>query len=210
MFTRYQRRVQWAKSILQEQGLDDCSITEILKNYTKPLELPLLEKEGAEQTGDSCNSTGPNAENTELSSHSSADTGSVVDPESCSPECHKGYQKPCLEGGPASDSVAALGPKEQKPADLKEAAEVSCQKHSFCVRCSCKAKENTEHKSCEMVESNECAPEYVLVEEEDESGLCPESDSAHEQENVRLKRVLFFQRNHVITANLRIWCLFPV
>ncbi|XP_068550710.1 tRNA-splicing endonuclease subunit Sen2 [Anas acuta] len=193
---KYQCRVQWAKSILQEQGLDDCSITEILKNYTKPLELPLLEKEGAEQTGDSCNSTGPNAENTELSRHSSADTGSVVDPESCSPECHnEGHQKACSEGGPASDSVAAFGPKEQKPTDLKEATEVSCQKHSFCVRCSCKAKESTEHKSCEMVESNECAPEYVLVEEEDESGLCPESDSAHEQENLVKKEKLVCRKN---------------
>lgn len=206
MFTRYQCRVQWAKSILQEQGLADCSITEILENYTKPLELPLLEKEGAEQTGDSCNSTGPNTENTELSRHSSADTGSVV---AVSPECHnEGHQKACLEGGPVLDPVAAFGPEEQKPADLKETAEMSCQKHVFCMHCNCKAKESTEQKSCEMVKSKECAPEYVLVQEEEEYGLCPEGDSAHEQENVRLKSVLFVQRNHIITANLRIWCFF--
>ncbi|NXI73577.1 SEN2 endonuclease, partial [Anseranas semipalmata] len=190
---KYQCHVQWAKSILQEQGFDDCSVTKILENYTMPLELPFLEKDGAEQTGDSCNRMGPNTENTELSRHSSTDTGNVV---ALNPECHnEGYQKVSLEGAPASDPVVAFGPKEQEPADLKETAEVSCQKHGFHVRCVGKVKESTEQKSCEMVTSKECAPEYVLVQEEEESSLCPEGDSAHEQENFVKKEKLVCRRN---------------
>ncbi|NXK52920.1 SEN2 endonuclease, partial [Chauna torquata] len=190
---KYQCHVEWAKSILQEQGFDDCSVTKILENYIKPLELPLLEKDVAEQTGDSCNRMGPNTENTDISRHSSTDTGNIV---ALNPECHnEGYQKACLEGGPASDPVVAFGPKEEEPADLKETAEVACQKDSFHVHCDCKAKESTEQNSCEMVKSKECAPEYVLVQEEEESSLCPEDDSAPEQENFVKKEKLVCRRN---------------
>ncbi|NXT37324.1 SEN2 endonuclease, partial [Pelecanoides urinatrix] len=192
LFTRYQCHVQWAKSILQEQGFDDCSVTKILENYTKPLELPFLEEDGAEQTGNSCNRMGPNTENT-LSRQSSTDTGNVV---ALSPENqNEGYKKACLEGDPAFDPVAVCGSKEQEQGDLKEIAEVSCQKHGFLVHCSCKAKESTDHRSCEMIKSKECAPEYVLVQEEEEGSLCPEDDSAHAQENIVKKEKLVCRRN---------------
>ncbi|KAF1591398.1 tRNA-splicing endonuclease subunit Sen2, partial [Eudyptes moseleyi] len=190
LFTRYQCRVQWAKSILQQQGFDDCSVTKILENYTKPLELPFLEEDGAEQTGNSCNRMGPN---TELSRKSSTDTGNVV---VLSPENQKeGYKKVCLEGDPAFDPVAVCGSKEQEQGDLKEIAEVSCQKHGFHMHCSCKAKESTEQRSCEMIKSKECAPEYVLVQEEEGGSLCPGDDSAHAQENLVKKEKLVCRRN---------------
>ncbi|NXT94511.1 SEN2 endonuclease, partial [Anhinga rufa] len=175
LFTRYQRHVQWAKSILQEQGFDDCSVTKIVENYTKPLELPFLEQGGAEQAGNSCHRMGPNTENKELPRQSSTDTGKVV---ALSPENqNEGYKESCLEGDPALDPVAVCGSKEQEQGDLKDVAEVSCQKHGFLMHCSCKAKESTEQRSCETIESKEYAPEYVLVQEEEES-LCPEDGSA--------------------------------
>uniref|UniRef100_A0A8C2TM01 tRNA-splicing endonuclease subunit Sen2 n=1 Tax=Coturnix japonica TaxID=93934 RepID=A0A8C2TM01_COTJA len=187
---KYQQRVQWAKSALQEQGFDSSSVTKILDNYTRPLELPLLEKGGAEQTGDSCDTMGPNTENTELSRQSSTDTGNIV---TSSSEHQKEFcQKPYAEGDPASDAVLALGSKEQEPADMEETAQVSCQKHGSHVHCGCKDKGGTEQESCNMAKLRERAPEYVLVQEEEESSLCPEEGSAdeegsaHEQENVRL------------------------
>ncbi|XP_025922188.1 tRNA-splicing endonuclease subunit Sen2 isoform X1 [Apteryx rowi] len=192
---KYQYHVQWAKSILQEQGFDDCSVTKILENYTKPLELPFMKNDGAEQTGDRCNRMGPSTENVELSRHSSTDTENVVSP---SHECHnqkEGSKKACLEGDPVYDALAVCGSKEQEPVDLKEIAEVSCQKHGFLVHCGCKVKESTEQRSCETVASKECAPEYVLVQEEEEGSLCPEDNSAGEQENFVKKEKLVCRRN---------------
>ncbi|NXG35960.1 SEN2 endonuclease, partial [Dromaius novaehollandiae] len=191
----YQYHVQWAKSILQEQGFDDCSVTKILEDYTKPLELPFMKNDGAEQTGDCCNRMGPSTENVELSRRSCTDTGNVVSP---SHECHnekEGYKKTCLEGDPVYDPLATCGSKEQEAVDLKEMAEVSCQKHGGLVHCGCKAKESTEQRSGVMVTSKECALEYVLVQEEEESSLCPEDNSAGEQENFVKKEKLVCRRN---------------
>ncbi|NXD69948.1 SEN2 endonuclease, partial [Eolophus roseicapillus] len=191
LFARYQYRVQWAKSVLQEQGLDGCSVTKILENYTKPLELPLLEEDGAKQTRPSCNRMGPSTENTELSRQSSADTGKVVDP---SPEDeNKGCKKACLEGDPAFDPVC--GSKEQEQSNLKGKAEVSCQEHGFLAHCGCEAGESTEQRSCEMMKSKECAPEYVLVQEEEECSVCPEDETAHGQEGLVKKEKLVCRRN---------------
>ncbi|KAM6256819.1 tRNA-splicing endonuclease subunit Sen2 isoform 1-T3 [Porphyrio hochstetteri] len=187
---KYQYRVQWAKSILREQGFDERSVAKILENYTKPLELPLLEENRAEKNSNSCNRTGPSTENTELPNQSSTNTGNVA---ARSPENQKeGHKKACLEGDPAFDPVAVSRSKEQEEGDLKEVAEVSCQKHGFLVHCGCK--ESTEQRSCETVKSRECAPEYVLVQEE-EGSLCPEDDSAHAQENVVKKEKLVCRRN---------------
>ncbi|NXW66168.1 SEN2 endonuclease, partial [Eurystomus gularis] len=190
---KYQYHVQWAKSILQGQGLDDCSITKIIENYTKPLELPLLEEDRAEQTGNSCSRTGPDRENTELSKQSSTYPGNVV---ALSPKNqNEGYKKACLEGDPVFGPVAICGSEEQEQGDLKEKAEVPCQKHGFVVHYGCKAKESTEQKPCEVIKSKECAPEYVLVQEEEEGSLCPEDGSANAQENLAKKEKLVCRRN---------------
>ncbi|KFQ37143.1 PREDICTED: tRNA-splicing endonuclease subunit Sen2 [Merops nubicus] len=203
---KFQYHVQWAKSVLQEQGLDESSVTRILENYTKPLELPFLEKDGAEQTSNSCNRTGPNTENTEFFRQPSTDTGNVV---TQSPEKqNEGNKKTCLEGDSAFDPVATHGSKEQEQGDLKEKAEescqehekkekavVACQEHDFLVHCGCKAKGSAEQRPWEMVKSKECAPEYVLVEEEEEGSLCPEDDSAHTRENLIKKEKLVCRKN---------------
>ncbi|KAM6300947.1 tRNA-splicing endonuclease subunit Sen2 [Aegotheles albertisi] len=188
---KYQYHVEWARSILQQQGLDDSSVTKILENYTKPVELPFLEEDGAEQTSNSCHEMGSNAENTELPSQPT-ETGSVV---ARSPEdWNEGYKEACLEGDPAFDPAAVCGSKEQEQGNVRERAEVACQRHGFLVHCGCKAEESTEQRSCETVEAKECAPEYVLVQEE-EGSLCPENNSAHAQENVVKKEKLVCRKN---------------
>ncbi|NXI58801.1 SEN2 endonuclease, partial [Chloroceryle aenea] len=182
---KYQYHVQWAKSILREQGVDESSVIKILENYTKPLELPFLEENGTEQTSNSCNRTG---ENTELSRQSSTGTGNVaVSPDNQ----NEGSKKDCLEGHPAFHPVAIHGSEEQKQGDLEEKAEMSFQKH----RNGSKAKESTEQSPCEMIKSKECAPEYVLVQEEEEGSLCPEDNSAHAQANLVKKEKLVCRRN---------------
>ncbi|NWW54090.1 SEN2 endonuclease, partial [Pedionomus torquatus] len=189
----YQRYVQWAKSILQEQGFDDCSITKILENYTKPLELPFLEEDGAEQTGNSCDRMGQNTENTELSKQSSTDIGNAV--ALSSENRNEGYKKACSEEDPAFDSVVVSSSKEQEQGSLKKIAEVASQKDGFLAQCGCKARESTEQRSREMIKSKECAPEYVLVQEEEEGSLGPEDDSACVQENLVKKEKLLCRRN---------------
>ncbi|NXY91387.1 SEN2 endonuclease, partial [Alcedo cyanopectus] len=185
-FTRYQYHVQWAKSILREQGLDENSVTKIIENYTKPLGLPFLEEDRAEQPSNSCNRTG---ETTELSRQSSTATRNVVT--ISSENQNEGSKKARLEGCPAFDPVAIGGSEEQEQGDLQEKAEESCQKH----RNSSKAKESTEHRPCEMIKSKECAPEYVLVQEEEEGSVCPEDETVHEQESLVKKEKLVCRRN---------------
>lgn len=185
MFPRYQRHVQWAKSVLQEQGLDDCSVTKILDNYTKPVELPLLEEDRTEQTSNSWSRTDLNRE---LAPQSSTETGNRV--ALSIDNQHEGFKKACLERDPQFDPVAICGSEEQKQDDLKEKAEVSCQKHGALVPCSCTDKEKTQQGLCEMIRSEGCVPEYVLVEEEVEGSLSPEDGSAHAEENVRTKSPL--------------------
>ncbi|NXL88246.1 SEN2 endonuclease, partial [Alectura lathami] len=182
---KYQRHVQWAKSVLQEQGFDDCSVASILEDYTKPLELPVLGKDGAEQTVESCGSTGPDTASAEPSRQPSADRGDAAAP--C-PGCQKeGCQQPCPEGGPGS--------KGQEPADPGETAQAPRQEHGSVVCCGHEAGESPGQWPGDVARSGERAPEYVLVQEEDERSLCPEDGSPHEQENLAKKEKLVCRRN---------------
>ncbi|NWI93966.1 SEN2 endonuclease, partial [Pitta sordida] len=154
---KYQRRVQWARSVLKEQGLDDSSVSQILDNYTKPLE---LEEGGAQQPGGSCNQTGPNTENPELSRECPADGGALS-----------------AEGG-------AGGSREG-----------SCQECGVPVPCGCEEKQSPELRPWEGVEAKENAPEYVLVQEEEEGSSCPEGDSVNAQGNIAKEEKLVCRKN---------------
>ncbi|NXM24113.1 SEN2 endonuclease, partial [Oxyruncus cristatus] len=183
---KYQRRVQWARSVLQEQGLDDCSVTQILENYTKPLELT---EGGAEQTVN--NRMGPNTENTELSRQSSADPGSAG---ALSPEDQNGgSRKACLEGGAGMGPVC--GSKEQEQGDSRGLEEGSCQKGGAPVLCGCEGKLSPEQRAGQGGEAKQNAPEYVLVQEEEEGSSCPEDDSAYLQGNLVKKEKLVCRKN---------------
>ncbi|NXU05558.1 SEN2 endonuclease, partial [Buphagus erythrorhynchus] len=208
VFPRYQRRVQWAKSVLQEQGLDDCSITKILENYTKPLGLPFSREDGAEQTGDSCTRGGPKPGNAELSRKSAGSEGAQ------SPEGQNGGSE---EGGD-TEVCPGSGSREQEQGDCRgqeqgdcreqeqgdcrgqeqgdcrEMAEGSCHRDPS-VLCGCEMKQSPEQRAWEGMDSRECAPEYVLVQEEEEGSSCPEDDSTHAQENLVKKEVLVCRKN---------------
>ncbi|NWR42923.1 SEN2 endonuclease, partial [Regulus satrapa] len=184
VFPRYQRRVQWAKSVLQEQGLDACSVTRVLENYTKPLGLPFSRGDGAEHSGDSGSTGGPEVGNAELSRKSAGREGAQ------SPEGENGGSQ---EGGDAAlDPGSASG--EQEQGDPREMAEGSCHREPP-VLCGCEVKQSPEHRAWEGMDSRECAPEYVLVQEEEEGSSCPEDDSSRAQENLVKKEVLVCRKN---------------
>ncbi|KAI1234325.1 hypothetical protein IHE44_0003366 [Lamprotornis superbus] len=189
---KYQRRVQWAKSVLQEQGLDDCSITKILQNYTKPLGLPFSREDGAEQTGDSCTRGGPKPGNAELSRKSAGSEGAQR------PEGQNGGSE---EGGDAAVGPGSGSrqqeqgdPGQQEQGDSREMAEGSCHRDPP-VLYGCEMKQSPEQRAWEGMDSRECAPEYVLVQEEEEGSSCPEDDSTHAQENLVKKEVLVCRKN---------------
>ncbi|NXU81942.1 SEN2 endonuclease, partial [Oreotrochilus melanogaster] len=187
---KYQYHVQWAKSVLQQQGLDDCSVTRILENYTKPLEPPVLEEDRAEQTSNSCNRMAPDTENTEFPRQSAPESGNVVAPR---PENqNEGSKRARLEGDPESGPVATCGLKEEEQGEVKEGAAGACQNP---VHHGSKVEESTEPRSGDMSKSRECAAEYVLVQEEEEGSFCPGDDSAPAQGNLVKKEKLVCRKN---------------
>ncbi|XP_041283500.1 tRNA-splicing endonuclease subunit Sen2-like [Onychostruthus taczanowskii] len=179
---KYQRRVQWAQSVLQEQGLDSCSITKMLESYTKPLGLPFRGGAGAAQPGASCSRGGPG--NAELCRKSAGSEGAQ------SPEHQEGRSK---EGDDAAlDRGSGSGNQEQ--GHPREMAEGSCHSDPP-VLWGCEGKQSPEQSAWEGMDSRECAPEYVLVQEEEEGSSCAEGDSTHAQENLVKKEVLVCRKN---------------
>ncbi|XP_039564399.1 tRNA-splicing endonuclease subunit Sen2 [Passer montanus] len=179
---KYQRRVQWAQSVLQEQGLDSCSITKILESYTQPLGLPFRGGDGAAPTGASCSTGGPG--NAELCGKSAGREGAQ------SPEGQRGRSK---EGGDAALDRGS-GSRDQEQEYPREMAEGSCHSDPPGLW-GCEGKQSPEQRPWEGMDSRECAPEYVLVQEEEEGSSCPEDDSTHAQENLVKKEVLVCRKN---------------
>ncbi|NWX37307.1 SEN2 endonuclease, partial [Notiomystis cincta] len=178
---RYQRRVQWAKSVLQEQGLDDCSAAKILHSYTKPLGLPLSREDGAGQPGDSCTSVGPNPANAEPGRRCGSEGAQGAG----------GQNGGSQEGGDAAVDPRS-GSREQEEGDCRDMAEGSCPRDPPEDG---EVKQSPEQRAGEGMDSRECAPEYVLVQEEEEGSSCHEDDSTHAQENLVKKEVLVCRKN---------------
>ncbi|NWW79230.1 SEN2 endonuclease, partial [Climacteris rufus] len=168
---RYQRRVQWARSVLQEQGLDECSVSKILDSYTKPLELPPCRGHAAEAAADSCSTGGPNTGDTEL--------------------CTEGARGPEGQNGGSEEAAdPGCGPREQQPEDAKELPGGACQRDPA-GHCGSEVEQSPE----QGMDSRECAPEYVLVQEEEEGSSCPEDDSTHAQGNPVKQEILVCRKN---------------
>uniref|UniRef100_A0A8D0HFR1 tRNA-splicing endonuclease subunit Sen2 n=1 Tax=Sphenodon punctatus TaxID=8508 RepID=A0A8D0HFR1_SPHPU len=173
---KYHHRVEWAKGLMQEQGLDDCSVNRILENYTEPLDLPYTKEEGeVEQNSDShCRLAPENVEEgVKLAVDSTITNGNAVAPNAeClnkSVDCKKAH----LEGDPVYDPLAKYGSSELDIAHSKAAAKVCCQKSDeLIVSGGCKAEDSA--KPISVVWTKEYH-EYVLVQEE-------ESVLRHEEE----------------------------
>uniref|UniRef100_A0A8C8SH92 tRNA-splicing endonuclease subunit Sen2 n=1 Tax=Pelusios castaneus TaxID=367368 RepID=A0A8C8SH92_9SAUR len=194
---KYQCHLEWAKSLMQEQGLDDCSVNKILENYTKEFELPFMKGEGeAAQDCDSYCRMAAEIENVEDEMQLSRGSG-INNRDSralCakypnkSPVCNK----TCLEGNSAySDPLAKYDSEEPDALDTK----AHCEKHDdFIVHCGCKAEDCTNQVFHELDKGKECAYEYVLVQEE-ESKLGHEDEAANEKSNLIKREKLVCRRN---------------
>uniref|UniRef100_A0A7M4FQJ9 tRNA-splicing endonuclease subunit Sen2 n=1 Tax=Crocodylus porosus TaxID=8502 RepID=A0A7M4FQJ9_CROPO len=189
---KYHCHVEWAKSLMQEQGLDDDSV-KILENYIKPVPLPFMKEEGeADQCSEKMSSEIENKEDRmELAKDSSIINGDVIAP---NVECHKESlvcKKPYLEGDPLHDPLAKYGSKELDAMESTAMLTEHCQKHSdFTIYTGCKSEGDTEQQVSSGLASS---IEYVLVQEE-ESSFCHD-EAANEQSNSIKKEKLVCRRN---------------
>ncbi|CAM4589363.1 unnamed protein product [Caretta caretta] len=198
---KYQCHLEWAKSLMQEQGLDDCSVNKILENYTKPFDLPFMKGEGeVAQNDDSYCRMAAEMENVEdgmkLSRDSAINNG---DSAASNVKCHNtsvDCKKACLEGDSAYDDPSAnYGSEELYTLNTKAIVEVHCQKHDdFIVHCGCKAKDYINQVFHDFAKGKEYAYEYVLVQEE-ESKLCHEDEAANDESNLIKREKLVCRRN---------------
>lgn len=156
---RYQCHVEWAKSLMREQGFDDCTINKIILNYTEPLKLK-------EDTGQ--NSESQNEETSELECAENNPKLST-----------SGDKVSCMEGDPSCDPLAKCGGNESDQTDLKAVIETHPLKQCpFSLHDSCK-------QELPLLINKEYNYDYVLVQEE-EQNLCLEEEAASEKSNVRL------------------------
>ncbi|XP_018410051.1 PREDICTED: tRNA-splicing endonuclease subunit Sen2 [Nanorana parkeri] len=171
---KYQLHVEWARSLLEGQGMDRSSTDKILGDYCSPFDFP-------EDKDDTLDSVDCKAQK-ELSSTDSsfpADDSTEV-----------------LEGNPVFDPLAKYGSEEletQEPCivpDREVLEKMHCHRHDdLIVHCGCKpekqtARNNAAEKS--VIEREE--HEYVLVEEEqDNVGL--KDEDVQEDKNEKFKLV---------------------
>uniref|UniRef100_A0A8C3SWA9 tRNA-splicing endonuclease subunit Sen2 n=1 Tax=Chelydra serpentina TaxID=8475 RepID=A0A8C3SWA9_CHESE len=175
---KYQCHLEWAKSLMQEQGLDDCSVNKILENYTKPFDLPFTKGEGeVAQNNDSYCRMASEMENVEDGMKLSRDSAINNGDSAC--------KNACLDGDSAyNDPLANNGFEELYTLDTKAIVKVHCQKHDdFIVHCGCKAEDYTNQVFHDLTKGKEYAYEYVLVQEE-ESKLC------HEDELIKREKLI--------------------
>ncbi|KAM9134367.1 tRNA-splicing endonuclease subunit Sen2 isoform 2-T4 [Pangshura tecta] len=198
---KYQCHLEWAKSLMQEQGLDDCSVNKILGNYTKPFDLPFMKGEGeVAQNDDSYCRMAAEMENVEdgmkLSRDSAINNGDSAATNVKCPNRNIDCKKACLESDSAyDDPLASYGSEELYPLYTKAIVKVHCQKHDdFIVHCGCKAEDYTNQVFHNLPKGKEYAYEYVLVQEE-ESKLCHEDEAANETLNLIKREKLVCRRN---------------
>ncbi|KAM4652762.1 tRNA-splicing endonuclease subunit Sen2 [Discoglossus pictus] len=174
---KYQRHVEWAKGLLEDQGLSPDSIINILEDYTRTIDLPIEEESSSgEPTSDS---------RTE-----GMDYTESSDPEGTASPVNVD-QNQDLEGNPLYDPLAKYGSEIpdtgvviEEP-DRETLEKSHCHKHDdFIGHCGCKPEKMNLQKEPESLGVGEHGHEYVMVQEEEDS-----------EENVVQKGKLVCRRN---------------
>uniref|UniRef100_UPI00398E9C82 tRNA-splicing endonuclease subunit Sen2 isoform X2 n=1 Tax=Pristiophorus japonicus TaxID=55135 RepID=UPI00398E9C82 len=164
--TKFQHHVEWAKSLLQAQGLEDRFIEKMLEGYTKPIDLP-CDKKSSEFSDSS----------QEINIDTKVCTTKAASEERAE-ETHNGENHPaispqnkklCLEGDAPYDPLAKYGYVDCETIDREALAKVHCPRHDdFIIHCGCRyqdaVKEARQHNS---TKDNQLSTEheYVLVVE---------------------------------------------
>lgn len=168
---RYQLHLDWARGVLQGQGLDEDSIEKTLKKYTDPVELECAGSTSKNEQMDCC--AAADRGQAEGSTHHSDGDLEPSDSElqSGSPE----RKKPRRQGDLQYDPLADIYPEEPAVLDKEALSTVKCHKHDdLIMHCGCRLKDSV----IDDMLSNATAPptpsftpghEYVLVQEDEEN-----------------------------------------
>ncbi|XP_058844457.1 tRNA-splicing endonuclease subunit Sen2 [Acipenser ruthenus] len=174
---KYQLHLDWARGVLQGQGLDEDSIEKTLKKYTDPVELECAGSTSRNEQIDCC--AAADRGQAEGSTHHSDGDLEPSDSElqSGSPE----RKKPRRQGDLQYDPLADIYPEEPAVLDKEALSTVKCHKHDdLIMHCGCRLKDSV----IDDMLSNATAPptpsftpghEYVLVQE-DEENPCDSSE----------------------------------
>ncbi|XP_033878822.3 tRNA-splicing endonuclease subunit Sen2-like [Acipenser ruthenus] len=174
---KYQLHLDWARGVLQGQGLDEDSIEKTLKKYTDPVELECAGSTSKNEQMDCC--AAADRGQAEGSTHHSDGDLEPSDSElqSGSPE----RKKPRRQGDLQYDPLADIYPEEPAVLDKEALSTVKCHKHDdLIMHCGCRLKDSI----IDDMLSNATAPptpsftpghEYVLVQE-DEENPCDSSE----------------------------------
>ncbi|XP_041048405.1 tRNA-splicing endonuclease subunit Sen2 isoform X1 [Carcharodon carcharias] len=163
---KFQHHVEWAKSLLQEQGLESTLIEKMLESYIKPIELPCDRK---------------SSEFDDSSQEINIDSKVYIaktEPDEIAEETHNGEIHPvispqtrthCLEGDAPYDPLAKYGYVDCETIDREAIAKVHCSRHSnLIIHCGCQYQDAMkEALQLNSIKDNKISTEheYVLVVE---------------------------------------------
>ncbi|XP_075039262.1 tRNA-splicing endonuclease subunit Sen2 isoform X2 [Mixophyes fleayi] len=168
---KYQHHVEWAKGLLEGQGLDASSISKMLENYTNPINLP----EDKDETTDSGESK-PSADALFPTSEENRtfEENSVYDPLAKYDSEKLKTQDTCTEP------------------DVEVLDKMHCHKHDdFIIHCGCKPEKQTLKKEAAATSVTDGGEhEYVLVEEKEVDSEPDVEDPAEERGNMKKKRLV--------------------
>ncbi|XP_044307308.1 tRNA-splicing endonuclease subunit Sen2 [Varanus komodoensis] len=179
---KYQCHVEWAKSLMQEQGLDDYTINKVILNYTKPLLLRGDTEQNNEPQGEDLPEVKNVEEDPKLAVSSSETNGGQVT---------------CLDPlGSPSDPLSYCDSKKSDITDSKAAAKtLLTEQHPISVHHGFKEDCYVTQESHLLIDK-EYDHEYVLIqEEESESDLCLEEAAASEKSHLIKMEKLVCRRN---------------
>ncbi|XP_060095847.1 tRNA-splicing endonuclease subunit Sen2 [Heteronotia binoei] len=173
---KFQCYVEWAKSRMKEQGLDDCTINKFLLNYIEPLNL-----EGkVEQTTES--------QNEEIQTMETAEPKLVA----ISDESN-GNQAACLEGDPHCDPLGKYGSNELDRTGIQAIAKTHSPKNPSSLHDDSKQDDCLKRESPILSSEEYSHQEFVLVQEE--SDWSPEEENTCEKSHLNKKQKLVCRRN---------------
>ncbi|XP_072277091.1 tRNA-splicing endonuclease subunit Sen2 isoform X2 [Pyxicephalus adspersus] len=175
---KYQLHVEWARSLLEGQGMDRSSADKILEDLCSPFDFP------EDKTVDYVDCTSQNEFNF-------ADASFPAD-----------QRKEILEGNPLFDPLAKYGSEELEKLEPcfvldKEALEkMHCHRHDdLILHCGCKpTKQTVQENASEKCKISGEEHEYVWVEEENDISDLKDED-VQEDKNVVKKCKLVCRRN---------------
>ncbi|KAL8212434.1 UNVERIFIED_CONTAM: hypothetical protein K2H54_046663 [Gekko kuhli] len=171
---KFQRYVEWAKSRLKEQGLDDCTINKFLLNYIKPLNL-----EGKdEQTNESGNE--------ETQAMEPAEPRLVVTSDERNQAARPERDLHC-------DPLGKCGSNELDRTGFQAVTKTHSAKNPSSLHDDSQQDDCVKQRSPVLSSGEYSHQEFVLVQEE--SDWNPEEENAHEASQLNKKEKLVCRRN---------------